>query len=48
MESYQDWALGMGIAKPWSAAALNRKLSERGIEKVKITGARFWRGITTV
>ena len=44
-QSYQDWALGMGVAKPWSAAALNRKLVERGIAKTKINGARFWRGI---
>jgi len=45
-QSYQAWSEKHGIKRPLTATRLNQKLEERGFEKIRVKGGRYWRGIT--
>ena len=44
-QCYKAWAEKQGIKKPMTATMFNRKLEERGLQKKKSDGGRFWQGI---
>lgn len=45
-ESYQGWAIKGGMKYPLTARILNKKLEERGIQRIKSDGGRYWKGIS--
>ena len=47
-EAYQAWAAKAGMKRPLTATSLNRKLDDRGMNRHKSGGARFWLGITVI
>jgi putative DNA primase/helicase len=46
-ESYQGWAAKQGITRPLTATKFNRKMEERGFQRIKTNGGRFWQGLET-
>lgn len=44
-ESYQEWGVKQGIRKLLSATMLNRKLEERGLQRIKNRGVRSWQNL---
>lgn len=47
-EAYQAWASKGGIKRPDTARTLNRKLEERGNQRLMSGGGRFWKGIALI
>ena len=47
-EAYQVWAAKGGIKYPLTARLLNKKLEERGNQRAKSDGGRFWKGMALI
>lgn len=45
-EAYEGWAGREGIKRPDTAKTFNRKLDERGMQRVKSHGGRYWEGVS--
>jgi phage/plasmid-associated DNA primase len=43
-QAYQDWAAENGIRFALTARAFNKKLEERGLNRTKSNGAKYWEG----
>jgi putative DNA primase/helicase len=47
-EAYQAWATKAGMKHPLTVKSLNRKLDDRGMQRLKSGDGRFWLGITVI
>ena len=47
-EAYQGWAIKAGMTHPLTVKSLNRKLDDRGMQRLKSGDGRFWLGISMI